>query len=74
LAGGRRKERVRLSALRMQLAAIPRDQLDHELVQMQRQGRLVLYRDDHTSALVHEDHEAALIVGDSPRHLVYLED
>lgn len=73
LAKGRRKERVRLTTLRERLAEVPRDVLDRALVQLQRRGRLVLYRDDHTSALTAADHAAALIVGDSPRHIVYLE-
>jgi len=73
LAGGAKKSRVRLSALRNALTAIPRQQLDTALIQLQRENRLVLYREDNTPSLTPEDHAAALLVGDSPRHLVYLE-
>jgi hypothetical protein len=73
LAGGAKKSRVRLSALRRALPAISRRQLDAALIVLQRERRLVLYREDNTPALTAEDHAAALVVGDSPRHLVYLE-
>lgn len=73
LAGGATKSRVRLSALRKALPAISRQQLDSTLIEMQREHRLVLFREDNTPALTPEDHAAALLVGDSPRHLVYLE-
>jgi hypothetical protein len=73
LAGGAKKSRVRLSSLRSALPAISRQQLDAALIDLQRERRLVLYREDNTPALTPEDHAAALVVGDSPRHLVYLE-
>jgi hypothetical protein len=73
LGGGARKARVRLSALREALPSISRQQLDTALIALQRQQRLVLYRDDNTRSLTPEEHAAALTVGDSPRHLVYLE-
>jgi hypothetical protein len=73
LGGGGKKARVRLSALRKALPSISRQQLDQALVALQREQRLVLYRDDNTPSLTTEDHAAALMVGDSPRHLVYLE-
>jgi hypothetical protein len=73
LGGGARKARVRLSALREALPSISRQQMDTALVALQRQQRVVLYRDDNTRSLTAEDHAAALTVGDSPRHLIYLE-
>jgi len=73
LGGGATKTRVRLSALRKALPSISRQVMDTALVALQRQQRLVLYRDDNTRSLTAEDHAAALMVGDSPRHLVYLE-
>jgi hypothetical protein len=73
LAGGAKKSRVRLSALRKALPAISRQQLDTALIELQREQRLVLFREDNTPALTPEDHAAALLVGDSPRHLIYLE-
>jgi hypothetical protein len=73
LGGGARKTRVRLSALRQRLDSVSREALDAALLGLQNQGRLVLYRDDNAAALTDDDHRAALIVGDAPRHLVYLE-
>jgi hypothetical protein len=74
LTGQKRKERVLLARLRSNLGAIPRSSLDEALLLLQRQGKLVLYREDNSAALTPEDHAAALIVGDSPRHIVYLEN
>jgi hypothetical protein len=74
LTGGKRKERVLLARLRASLSSIPRASLDEALLLFQRQGKLVLYREDNSAALTPEDHAAALIVGDSPRHIVYLEN
>lgn len=73
LTGGKRKERVRLSALRSTLSSVERGALDHALLQLQDQRRLVLYREDNSAALTPADHEAALSVNGSPRHIVYLE-
>lgn len=74
LTGGRRKERVSLAALRAKLVTVPRAELDEALRQLQRDGKLVLFREDNTAALTPADHDAALVVGDSPRHIVYLEN
>ncbi len=74
LTGGARKKRVRLADLRRSLSGRHRDELDQMLIAMQRAGSLVLYRDDNTAALTEDDHRAAIQVGDSPRHLVILED
>lgn len=74
LTGGRRKERVSLRELRLKLNTVPRAELDDALLQLQRDGKLVLFREDNSPVLTRADHEAALIVGDSPRHIVYLEN
>lgn len=73
ISGGARQTRVRLSELRRILGAVSRDSLDHALLRLQDERRLVLYRDDNTAALTDDDHRAALSVGGAPRHLVYLE-
>lgn len=73
LTGGQRQQRVRLARLRELLPQVPRQVLDATLLALQDAGRAVLYRDDNTSGLTAVDHEAALYVGDAPRHLVYLE-
>lgn len=73
LTGGQRKQRVRLSALRQSLLDVPRQALDQTLIALQDAGRAVLYRDDNSAGLKEADHEAALLVGGSPRHIIYLE-
>lgn len=73
LTGGQRKQRVRLSALRQALLDVPRHALDQTLLDLQDAGRAVLYRDDNSAGLKEADHEAALLVGGSPRHIIYLE-
>ena len=73
LADGARKTRVRLSALRRVLSAVDRNTLDHALLTLQDKGRLHLYREDNSAALTEDDHSAAILVGDAPRHLVLLE-
>lgn len=73
LANGRRKQRVRLSDLRDDLCEVPRGELDQALLALQDAGRAVLYRDDNSAALTEADHAAALIVGEAPRHIIYLE-
>jgi hypothetical protein len=73
LGQGRARRRVRLADVRETLATIPRRRLDAALLAMQSDGELVLYRLDNRAELRPRDHEAALHVGDAPRHLVYLE-
>ena len=74
LTGGRRQVRVLLRDLRAALSEMEKSALDRALIGMQDTKKVVLYREDNTAALTAADHEAALIVGDSPRHLVYMED
>jgi hypothetical protein len=73
LTNGRRQQRVRLSALRDALATVPRHALDQALLALQDAERAVLYRDDNSAALSEADHAAALVVGEAPRHIIYLE-
>lgn len=73
LGGGQRKRRVRLSALREALSDVRKQDLDKALLALQDSGRAVLYRDDNSAGLTRADHDAALIVGGAPRHIIYLE-
>jgi hypothetical protein len=73
LTGGQRQQRVRLSALRQALPDVPRPSLDQTLLELQDAGRAVLYRDDNSAGLKEADHQAALLVGGAPRHIIYLE-
>jgi hypothetical protein len=74
LAGGRSRQRVRLAALRERLPELPRRELDSLLLAMQSDEQLVLYRLDNPAELRPADEQAALLIGTSPRHLVYLEN
>jgi hypothetical protein len=73
LTGGRSRQRVRLAALRERLPELPRRELDSILLAMQSDEQLVLYRLDNPAELRPADEQAALLIGTSPRHLVYLE-
>lgn len=65
------KERVQLAEVRARLAGMPREEQDALLKQMQRDGELVLYRNDNPRSITPDDAAAAMDVGGSPRHLVY---
>jgi hypothetical protein len=73
LGGGRSKQRVRLAELRLRLPEVSRPELDAVLLLLQSERQLVLYRLDNPAELRPADHEAALLVGGNPRHLVYME-
>ncbi len=66
-------KRINLVEVREKLtqAGLSKKEQDTLLIQIQRAGKLVLYRNDVTRSLTKEDHDNALQVGDSPRHLVY---
>jgi hypothetical protein len=65
---------IPLTYLRYRLRDIPRAALDAELRQMHLDGQIALYRNDNSAAITPADERAALIVGDAPRHLLYLKD
>jgi hypothetical protein len=65
------KERIQLTEVRKSLGNMSREQQDELLKQMQRDGELVLYRNDNPRELTKADKDAAMDVGGSPRHLVY---
>ncbi|HEY5958888.1 MAG TPA: hypothetical protein VIV60_20145 [Polyangiaceae bacterium] len=71
LNGQRPAGPIRLTTLRAQLSHLPRAVLDAELSRLHESGKLVLYRDDNSAALTRDDERDALIVGGSPRHLLY---
>lgn len=73
LAGGAAKRRVRLAELRARLGEVPRSTLDTSLLELQDAGRLVLYPLDNPVELTPADRQAALLVGQNPRHVIYLE-
>ncbi len=73
LANGRENVRVRLAALRSELADVPRDQLDETLKELAQSGLASLYQLDDPSMIHAEDREAALhIAGGNERHIIYI--
>lgn len=72
LTHGKWHVRVRLAELRPRLAHIDRKRLDEALLRMQREDRLVLYPNDDSFDMTHEDEDAALYVGANPRHILYM--
>lgn len=65
---------VRLVALRAVLPHFNRKVVDDALISLCKAGLILLYPDDDRASLTKADHDAALIEGDTPRHLVYLEN
>jgi hypothetical protein len=74
LVAGKPSRDVPLASLRSRLPDIPRAALDAELRRMHLEGQIALYRNDNSAAITPADESAALIVGDAPRHLLYLKD
>lgn len=72
LGGGQIMRRVHLADLHEALPGVSLGKLHEQLLRMSDAGALILYRNDNTAELRHRDHVAALIVGDSPRHIIYL--
>ena len=72
LTEGTPNKSVRLARLRGELRSVPREALDVALLRMHAEGRIVLFRDDNTPEVTTADEKAALILADSPRHLLYL--
>lgn len=72
LSGRDSAEAIRLSALRAALPGVSRTTLDTELRRMQDAGSVALYRDDNSARVTADDTRDALMVGDEPRHLLYL--
>lgn len=72
LTGNDRTRAVRVSALRAALADVLRPVLDAELRRMQDAGNIALYRDDNTARVTNEDDRDAVMIGDQPRHILYL--
>jgi len=72
LANGAWNVPVRIAQLRSWLTGIPRHELDEALLRMQREDKLVLYPNNDPQDLRPEDHDGAIDVAGSKRHLVYM--
>lgn len=73
LSGGHRNVRVRLKDLRSMLSGVAREQLDAALLDLQKQGRLVLMHLDDPQERTYEDEQAAIEILGNKRHILYME-
>jgi hypothetical protein len=64
--------RVRLHDLRKELQNMERSILDEQLLKMQNQEKLVLYKMDDVHNISAEDRDAAIHIGEFKRHILYL--
>jgi hypothetical protein len=64
------RDYVSLTTLRIELDHIARAELDATLTSLILAGRIALIRNDNPAELSRRDHEAALDLNGSPRHLV----
>jgi hypothetical protein len=65
-------QRVLLRDLRPKLADIDRRQVDAALMQMLRDQEASLMQLDYRPDVTDEDHEAALQIGNEPRHIIWI--
>ncbi|MDR3153559.1 MAG: hypothetical protein LBW85_04625 [Deltaproteobacteria bacterium] len=62
---------LRIAVLRKAVPDVPREETDRLLIELQRQGRIVLYEFSSPDMITDEDREAAVMVGGVPRHVMY---
>jgi len=72
IGGNKTKNRVMLADLREQLPDLSKEQVDRELLQLQNDGKLVLYGEDNAPARTPRIDGARLEIAGNPRHLLYL--
>ena len=71
-SAGSWNKRVRLSELRTLLGVVQRADLDNALMRMQQGGTLVLYPLDNPQEITAADRDAAVAIGGTRFHIVYL--
>ena len=73
LASHGSNSRVRLAALRSKLTSISRQEVDHALQEMARDGEVVLNRLDNPAEITKDDEEAMIRTGlGDPRHIMHM--
>lgn len=65
---------VRLADMRNLLSDMERKDFDELLLKMQQDGALVLYKMENPTDISNKDKDAAIYIGDNPRHIVYMGD
>lgn len=66
--------RARLADVKRELGSPDHDEFSRVLLELQREGRVLLMRNDNPQDLGAADHEAAIVIAGHPRHLVYLDE
>ena len=72
LTGGSFNKRALLADIRRRLSDVGRDALDNALVLMQRQGDATLMQLDNRPDITQADREAAIQIGQEPRHILWI--
>jgi hypothetical protein len=72
LTGGSFNKRALLADIRRRLPDVDRDALDDALVRMQRQDDATLMQLDNRPDITQVDREAAIQIGQEPRHIVWI--
>jgi len=72
ITGGSFNKRALLADIRKSLSDVSRDALDDALVRMQRQGDLTLMQLDNRPDITQADREAAIQIGQEPRHILWI--
>lgn len=71
--GGKFNASGDLASIRKALPDVPRNELDAELLRMQRANEGVLYPNDNKPSLTQADRDAAIRVGGEPAHILWIE-
>jgi hypothetical protein len=66
-------ESIRLAVLRERLAGVPKDDVDRALELLARRADVHVRAESDQKALTDEDHEAAVVLGGTPRHRLMIE-
>jgi hypothetical protein len=72
VTGGSFNKRALLADLRRHMSDIDRNVLDDALVRMQRQGDAALMQLDNRPDITQADREAAIQIGQEPRHILWI--
>jgi hypothetical protein len=72
LTGGSFNKRALLADIRRLLLDVSRDTLDDALVRMQHQGDATLMQLDNRPDITQADREAAIQIGQEPRHILWI--
>ncbi len=72
LTGGSFNKRALLADIRRSLSDVSRNALDDTLMRMQRQGDATLMQLDNRPDVTQADQEAAIQIGQEPRHILWI--